>query len=156
MQWKEKNKTYNDVKLGIDIDDFSRLIDDWQGRDTSLVKCMQRIDQRCVHCGGGDVVERAQTQVTDRLVQVVGQGQVVVVEEQELQDPLMSQDVQHIPRLWVNDWQSVHLFLDQSFDGIEQTGIRIDGAEGLLIPLKYICKHERGKRQNGKIMLVNL
>lgn len=68
-----------------------------------------------------------------------GKRQVVVVEKQELEQPLVGQNVQHVSRLWVHDRQPVHLFLDQGLDRVEQTCIRIDGAEGSLVTrLKYL------------------
>lgn len=39
----------------------------------------------------------------------------------ELEDPFMSEDVEDVPRDWVDDRQPMDLILQQGVDGIKQT-----------------------------------
>ena len=40
--------TYDDVKLGVDVDDFAVLVDDWQRGDAMVDEDCERLDERCV------------------------------------------------------------------------------------------------------------
>lgn len=55
-----RGKTHDDVKLGIDIDDFAVLVHDRQSRDPAFVKCVQGVNQWRVHGRGRNVFVRAE------------------------------------------------------------------------------------------------
>ena len=44
----DKRKSYDDVKLGVDVDDFAVLVDDWQRGDAMVDEDGERLDERCV------------------------------------------------------------------------------------------------------------
>ena len=41
----------------------------------------------------------------------------------------MSEDVEHVPRFWVYDWQPMDLVLDERADGVEERRVRVDPDE---------------------------
>ncbi len=67
---REKKTSYDDVELGVDVDEPALVVDDGQGRDAPFDELFQGEDDGRVVVGRLHVVVRADAQLAQRLVHV--------------------------------------------------------------------------------------
>ncbi len=69
--------TYDDVKFGVNVDQFPLVVDYWKGRDSFPHKFVQSLDDASARLGDLHVVKGADAQLSNGLAQIARLGQVM-------------------------------------------------------------------------------
>ena len=117
---KEKWSSYDDIELGVDVDELGVLVDDGQGGDARAHEQVEDVHEARVAADGVDGCVGAEAQVADGLVHEVGLRHVVDEEVEVAEDALVRDDAHHVAGARVDDRQPVHLVRAQHAHRLEQ------------------------------------